>query len=112
MHGQTELFDPPIARQTDPDTSKIAAASYSESKLGEDEQTIFNLVSRAPGHTAGEYSRILKNEEGVDWYRAARMTTKRISGLLTKEKIVVGETRKCGKTGNRARTYYVKGSQQ
>jgi len=111
MHETADLFDPdpppPIARKTDPVTSKIAAVAHSEGGRDLDKKMMLETITRYPGHTAKEYSVILK-DGGVDWLKAAQCTTKRISDLRADGSVVVGRQRKCGKTGNRAQTYYVR----
>lgn len=101
-----ELFpdDLPIARKSDPLTSKLAGVRYSANKLKNDKKMMFDLVQKYPDHTAAELSAILLTL-GINWYRAARITTKRISDI--RHLIEVTETRKCRITGEYARTYRV-----
>lgn len=105
-----DLFDtdatPPMARTSDPETSKLAAEAYSATNHTADKRMMYDVIRRHPGHTSAEYSRILKSE-GVDWFKAATMTTKRISDLIANGSVHVSKTRKCEKTGRRAQTYCV-----
>ena len=107
MNGDNlDMFDTPIARSTDPETSKTAAAAQTESgKRASDAAILLELVKRYPGHTAAEYSYLLKGR-GVDWYHAARMPTKRLSDLLNRGSVRAGKPRLCRVTDRSARTYY------
>ena len=111
MQSTLDMFDPdpatPIARKSDPITSKIAAVAYSETVRDLDKKMMLETIASNPGHTAKEYSVILKNA-GVDWLKAAQCTTKRISDLKSDGKVIAGPQRKCKKTGKRALTYYVR----
>lgn len=99
-----DLFpdDAPIARQNDPRTSKIAAVRYSANRRGDDKNLMRLLIASFPGRTAAELSAILLTQ-GVNWYKAARMTTKRIADI--KHELNIGPARKCKITGDHARTY-------
>ena len=102
-----DLFpdDLAIARKGDPPTSKIAAVKYSANKRASDKALIRDLIEKYPDHTAAELSAILLTR-GVNWYRAARMTTKRISDI--RDELEIGAGRKCRITGEYARTYRIK----
>lgn len=99
-----DLFpdDAPIVRQNDPWTSKIAGVRYSANRRGDDKRRMRLLIEKFPGHTAAELSAILLTQ-GVNWYKAARMTTKRIADI--KHELKIGAPRKCKITGDYARTY-------
>ena len=111
MNQTADMFDPDpgpsIARKSDPVTSKIAAAAYSDTGRDLDKQMMLETIASNPGHTAKEYSCILK-DAGVDWLKAAQCTTKRISDLVADAQVAVGFRRKCEKTGHQAQTYYVR----
>ena len=100
-----DLFDPPIARHSDPETSHQGAAEYSH--RGRDQQIMYDLIRDYPGRTAAEYSDLLR-ERGVHWYRAARLPTKRISDLKDAGRINVGPARRCAITRRQAQVYYVR----
>lgn len=106
---QPDLFDePPIARRTDPVTSKTAAAGYSKTERPNDCQVMLQLIRDYPGLTAGEYGQLLL-ERGFKPMKAIRMPTKRISDLMHAGSIRAGDARKCEISGRNARTYYVNG---
>ncbi len=119
MHGLTEtpdLFEgtaaaPPrfarIARRSDPRTSQKAAGEYTAGARKFDNQLMLETIAKYPGHTDSEYSVILDGL-GVDWYKAARMTSKRISDLRKAGKLIIGPKRISTKTGKQATTYYAK----
>ena len=100
---QPDFFAPPIARKRDPDTSKMAAVQYSNRDA--DKGLLLDLIKRRPGHTAAELSEILFLH-GMDFYKAARMPTKRVHDLVHDGLVRVGGTRECGKTKRKAQTYY------
>lgn len=102
-----DLFpdDLPITRQRDPYTSKIAAVRYSVNRRADDKQRMLELIRDFPGRTAAELSAILIGQ-GMCWYKAARMPTKRISDL--KDKLEIGAPRLCSITNEFARTYTVR----
>ena len=102
---QIDAFGPPIARKNDPDTSQRAATSYDGYERGKDKAMLLQAVKTFPGRTCAEYSVLLKNG-GLDWYKAARMPTKRMSDLVNERSVRVGPARKCEKTGRVAQTYY------
>ena len=111
MQPTRDMFDdapaqPPIARKRDPVTSKMAAIAHSEGGRELDKKMMLKTIAKNPGHTAKEYSVILK-AAGVDWLKAAQCTTKRISDLKADGAVIIGRQRKCEKTGKRAQTYYV-----
>lgn len=115
MTGATtaDLFsDPPIARRSDPVTSKTAAHAYSASQRGKDQAAMLELVEQYPGKTAGEYAEILigrllrGSPKPAELYKAARMPTKRLSDLSDAGDVRVGEARKCRLTKRPAQTYY------
>ncbi|MEM7278741.1 MAG: hypothetical protein AAF385_11510 [Pseudomonadota bacterium] len=105
---QFSIFDqPPISRPKDPETSQQAALKHTYSgRRTSDKQLMLDLVNSFPGRTAAEYSDLLRTRRGINWYRAARMTTKRLSDI--QDKIRIGEPRQCSVTGDKARTYWPK----
>lgn len=111
MNRTIDMFDthlfarPRIARRKDPATSKKAEAVYSKTKRGNDCQLMYDLILEHPGHTATEYSRLLR-ERGMEPYRADRMPSRRISDLRKTGRVMLGKPRKCQETGHDARTYY------
>ena len=100
---QPDFFAPPIARKRDPETSRIAAVQYTNRDA--DKSLLLDLIQRRPGHTAAEYSQILF-DNGMDFYKAARMPTKRVHDLVHDGVVRVGGIRQCGKTKRKAQTYY------
>lgn len=102
---QVDCFGPPIARKRDPETSRAAAIAYDESSRDDDKARLLAVIRRNPGHTAAEYSQILF-ESGMDFYKAARMPTKRVHDLVHDGAVRVGQARTCRKTGRKAQTYY------
>ena len=111
MPQTADLFDPdpapPIARRSDPVTSKIAAVQYSKTDRRNDCDVMRDLIRDYPGKTAGEYGEILLGR-GYKPMKAIRMPTKRISDLKKVGALTLGVTRKCGISGRPAQTYYVK----
>ncbi len=103
-HNAADL--PPIARSTDPSTSKEAAASYTAGKRVEQKQLLLDYVARHPGHTAREYAHLMKDDGVLDWYTAARIATQRLSDLIADESVRRGDARKCQHSTRRASTYY------
>jgi len=102
-----ELFpeDSPLARQKDPWTSKLGAVRYSGKRREGDKERMRDLIRRYPGHTAAEFSAILITN-GMNWYKAARMPTKRIADI--KHELVLGPARLCKITNEYANTYYMR----
>lgn len=113
MHT-ADLFDlPPIARNSDPVTSKVAAAKYGETGRANDRKVVKCLVQQYPGHTVGELSEkfiLHLVQRGVPATKAAlkgaRTTSKRLSDLETSGHIRAGLARKCRVTNHTARTWY------
>ena len=107
MHVQPDLFnDPPIARKSDPVTSKIAAVRYSKSTRKTDCDVMFQLIREFPAKTPGEYAEILMNR-GVKPLKAHQITSKRISDIKA-TMLVKGIKRVCSVSGHLAQTYYVR----
>lgn len=95
----------PIARRLDPVTSQQAAAGYTQGNRRRDVEMMYELIHQLPGHTAAEYGDILRGR-GMNWYRAARLPTKRISELVNNNRVVIGKRRQCAVTRHNAQTYY------
>jgi hypothetical protein len=114
MNGTADLFDlPPIARKSDPPTSKAAAARYSATKRVKDRDVVRCLVQQYPGHTVGELSKLhigLLIARGMDPSDAAlkggRTCSKRLSELEETGEIRAGTARECRATKHSARTWY------
>lgn len=105
--GTADLFESaPIARRRDPVTSQLAAKSQEKKKRKLDTQLMYDLILEHPGHTAAEYANLLI-ARGVNWYRAARLPTKRISDLKKAGRLIVGPARRCDVTSDYAHVYYV-----
>jgi hypothetical protein len=68
---------------------------------------MYDLIAERPGLTSGEYGNILL-ERGIKPMRAIRLPTKRISDLMHRGDLILGESRKCSVSGHKARTYYAK----
>lgn len=102
---QMNLLDPPIARKRDPETSRTAAVEYDGKRRGKDCALLLDYIRRYPGHTASEYSERLI-ADGVHWYKAARMPTRRVHDLLERGDVWAGRARTCRITGRKAQVYY------
>lgn len=103
--NQASLFDPPIARKRDPDTSRDAAVDYDGSgKRSKDCERLYQLILQHPKRTAAEYSCLLM-EGGMHWYKAARMPTKRMHDLLARGDVEIAGTKTCQVTGRKAHMY-------
>lgn len=100
---QPDFFAPPIARKRDPETSRRAVVEYTN--RDDDKALLLDLIRRHPGHTAAEYSQLLY-QNGMDFYKAARMPTKRVHDLVHDRLVSVGTARRCRKTARKAQTYY------
>jgi len=100
-----DLFDAPIARTSDPVTSHRAAAGYDARGRQPDALKLLDMIRRYPGRTAAEYSDLFR-QAGMDWYKAARMPTKRIRDLLNAGDVYAGAARVCLVTHAEAAVYY------
>ena len=88
-----------LARTTDPQTSKQAAAGIVE-KLGDLEQWAANCVAAAPGKTQRELGAIYCPSD-------LRRIGRRLSGLVDRGRLRRGDARKCSITGRNANTWWV-----
>lgn len=104
---QVDFFTNPLARRTDPATSKDAAREYTKTRRRTDLEIMLKLVAEHPGRTVGEYAQILY-DNGVDFYRAANLPRRRLSELVDLKLIERGEPRQCKKTRKQAATHYPK----
>ena len=101
------LSNPPIARRTDPGTSKVSAIEHSRTgKRRRDQIMLLELVEDCPGHTAMELADILIGR-GIPWLRAYQVCNKRISDLAQLEFVHARSVRKCRISGRQARTWQV-----
>lgn len=103
-----DMFDnmPPIARRTDPVTSKRAAVITDKTTRIPDKEKLRQVIARYPGRTSTEYSDILE-AEGMPKTKAQRMPTRRVSDLLKDGSVRATGKRKCTVTGFDAQTYEV-----
>lgn len=93
------IADTPIARRTDPDTSKLAAAVVTENGTRADQQKyVLAMVESNPGLTSAE----LAHRFHVDRYMPARRLPELRSQLL----VCNGEKRTCKQTNCIALTWY------
>lgn len=95
----TLLADTPVARRTDPDTSKLAAIAITESgDRAAQQKHILALVESSPGLTSAE----LAHKFHLDRYIPAR----RLPELRKAGLVVNGEKRICRRTRSKAMTWF------
>ena len=105
--NQLDAFDlPPIARNSDPDTSQQSAAITTRTNRGHDLRVMYHLIKNHPGRTCGELLQLL-NDRGWKFHRVQTMS-KRLYDLSTTGRIVSVDTRVCAETGRPARTWHVR----
>lgn len=95
----------PIARRSDPKTSKVAAATYSKTNRQSHCDLLLEVIAANPGHTAMELSRFLIRK-GMKISTAVRMPNRRVNDLRKKNMIYRGRVRTCDETGHQAATWY------
>ena len=105
LEGQLSFLDAPIARTTDPETSKVSAKRVTDSgSRKRDKDLLLDLIREQPGLTAMEYADRLYRR-GLHWYRAYQVANKRRHDLETANDIRPMGERVCRLTGHRARTW-------
>ena len=98
---------PPIARNTDPQTSHKAAERHTLGKRAIRQQQVFDLVSSYPGKTSGELSRLMvQSYPELPIRSAVESPHKRLSDLEEKGLVVRGRERKCSDSGFQAITWW------
>lgn len=103
-----DLFDPPIVRRSDPDTSHQAAARQNLGPRAVRQRQILDLVRRYPRLTSGEYARrFVAENPTMPIAVAADTPNKRLSDLLRKGLINRVKKRKCSDSGYECWTYEV-----
>lgn len=108
MHKNMSLFDPPISRRSDPDTSKYAELRHSMSKRAIRQAQTLKLVGKYPGRTSGEYSRLMLAEYPELPVRCAVETPhKRLSDLEQKGLVKKFGQRICEDSGYQCLCYIV-----
>ncbi len=92
------LFDPPLARTTDPDTSHQAGkALFESSRMASLQGKLVRMAERFPGRTARELQARYRGE-GELW--------KRVNECVDKRLIYRGQSRRCRITGHMAATLW------
>lgn len=105
---QLSLIEPPIARRSDPDTSKRGALRKTESgSRDSDQRLLLSFYRRYPNSTAMEIAQLMV-DRGIDWLSSYQVASKRTSDLAEKGEIRESGRRKCRKTGSEARTWRAK----
>lgn len=111
METTLDMFDPdplpPIARRSDPVTSKIAAVQHSKSKRQKQLNLLRALIKEFPHQTRREYSKILEGR-GYSETDAFQIPNKRVSDLKRLKEVDVGRIRKCRFSKKKCETYYVR----
>lgn len=103
--NQFSLLEPPIARRSDPETSKVAAAELEQSgRRAAHQELLLSLIREQPGLTAMEYADRLYRR-GLHWYQAYQVANKRMHDLEANARIVVSGERECRVTRHKARTW-------
>ncbi len=93
-------FDTPIARRSDPDTSKQAAREVTAEGIREAHAVmLLDMIRQRPGHTLRELS------DSIAVLDAASVS-KRLSDLHAKGLIWPGSPRRCSISGRAARVWY------
>lgn len=107
-HSNFDLFDTPISRNTDPDTSKRADTKYSLGRRAVRQWQVLNLVFNYPNHTCGEYARlfVLRHPE-MPICAAAETPHKRMSDLHKKGLVERRPPRKCRDSGELAHVWRI-----
>ncbi len=100
------LFDPPISRRSDPDTSKAAEVKHTLGKRAERQWQVLRMVGRFPHKTSGEYSRLMLKLYPTRPVRSAvESPHKRLSDLIQKGLVVEASKRVCTDSGYECATY-------
>ena len=93
---QASLFDPPISRRSDPETSHLAEIQHTLTKRAERQRQVLNMVEKYPHNTSGEYSRImLKLYPDLPVRTAVESPHKRLRDLETKGLVTKSGRRMC-----------------
>lgn len=100
-------IDAPMARTSDPFTSKLAAAQYTASgKLGKRQAQVLRLVVLYDGRTSGELSRYFYHKYSGSIKCAAETPHKRLPELERQGLVYKGEPRKCSDSGYMAAVWH------
>ena len=100
MTQLTLLADTPIARRTDPSTSKQAAVEVTASGERARQQNLcLGAVKERPGQTSAEVGRYLKTDRFMP---ARRLPELRAQGLVEN-----GQERRCSVTGKSSLTWFL-----
>ena len=103
---QKSLFDPPIARTTDPDTSKIAERRHNLTSRSMRQRQTLELVYLRPGRTASELGQVMLNKFPTLPVAVALLTpAKRLSDLRQNALVERIGQRRCSVTGYQAHVW-------
>ena len=104
--SQLGIFDPPISRKADPNTSKIAEARQNLGPRAKRQREVLSLVRRYPRLTHGEYARkFVAENPRLAIATAADTPGKRLPDLIHKGLIRRVAQRKCTDSGYECWTY-------
>jgi hypothetical protein len=104
--GHRNTDDPPIARNTDPETSHRAEYQYTLTNRAIRQRQVLYLVSEYPERTNGEYARLmLKVFKHLPIKTCCESPHKRLSDLKEKGLIWVTGERKCRDSGYECSTW-------
>lgn len=104
--NQTSIFDPPISRRTDPQTSRNAEVRFTLTNRALRQRQVLSMVNRYPDCTSGEYSRaMIKLYPELPIRTAVESPHKRLADLETKGLVVKSGKRMCRDSRYECHTY-------
>lgn len=105
MNENQLQFRFPMARKSDPVTSKEAAEVH-QIKVSKRRRQVLDLVKSHPGYTSGELSRIMVTTHLLPLRAAVEAPHKRLPELVKLGLVRMGAKRKCRESGHNAITWY------
>jgi hypothetical protein len=106
--NQLSLVETPIARNTDPHTSHMAAKEHSKNKRGQRRMQVLDLLMRNPGSTSGELGQEMYiAHPGLGGRICFETPHKRLPDLASLGWAAKSGTRECRDSGRECFTWFI-----